>query len=254
MSFLDDLFSGDGMGQIHGLIWIGLGIWAIVGLFFYLPAKKKLDQINELEMVWPDVLADLAEELRAGMGVESALDAIATGRNDRMGLMLRDTVSRMKDDGFGVAMKDFAKRTESPMISRIVSILNIALSSSGSFATTLENISEEFWEIYMLRKERISKTQGTANFILWGGSIICPILLGLIVAVFGSGKAGSFTLDIELSLLNQSMFFYMMVLGAGGVWMQSVILQTTKTAIWRMPIYMFLATTTLLLALKISII
>ena len=254
MSFLDDLFSGDGMGQIHGLIWIGLGIWAIVGLFFYLPAKKKLDQINELEMVWPDVLADLAEELRAGMGVESALDAIATGRNDRMGLMLRDTVSRMRDDGFGVAMKDFAKRTESPMISRIVSILNIALNSSGSFATTLENISEEFWEIYMLRKERISKTQGTANFILWGGSIICPILLGLIVAVFGSGKAGSFTLDIELSLLNQSMFFYMMVLGAGGVWMQSVILQTTKTAIWRMPIYMFLATTTLLLALKISIV
>ncbi len=254
MSFLDDLFSGDGMGPIHGLIWIGLGIWAIVGLFFYLPAKKKLDQINELEMVWPDVLADLAEELRAGMGVESALDAIATGRNDRMGLMLRDTVSRMRDDGFGVAMKDFAKRTESPMISRIVSILNIALSSSGSFATTLENISEEFWEIYMLRKERITKTQGTANFILWGGSIICPILLGLIVAVFGSGKAGSFTLDIELSLLNQSMFFYMMVLGAGGVWMQSVILQTTKTAIWRMPIYMFLATTTLLLALKISIV
>ena len=106
----------------------------------------------------------------------------------------------------------------------------------------------------MLRKERITKTQGTANFILWGGSIICPILLGLIVAVFGSGKAGSFTLDIELSPLNQSMFFYMMVLGAGGVWMQSVILQTTKTAIWRMPIYMFLATTTLLLALKISIV
>ena len=254
MSFLDDLFSGDGMGPIHGLIWIGLGIWAIVGLLFYLPAKKKQDQINDLEMAWPDVLADLAEELRAGMGVDSALDAIATGRNDRMGLMLRDTVSRMRDDGFSMAMKDFAKRTESPMISRIVSILNIALSSSGSFATTLENISEEFWEIYMLRKERLTKTQGTANFILWGGSVVCPILLGLIVAVFGSGKAGSFTLDIELSLLNQSMFFYMMVLGAGGVWMQSVILQTTKTAIWRMPIYMFLATTTLLLALKISIV
>ena len=34
MSFLDDLFSGDGMGPIHGLIWIGLGIWAIVGLLF----------------------------------------------------------------------------------------------------------------------------------------------------------------------------------------------------------------------------
>ncbi len=241
------------MGQIHGLIWDRTWYLGHCRPMFTC-LQEKQDQINELEMVWPDVLADLAEELRAGMGVESALDAIATGRNDRMGLMLRDTVSRMRDDGFGMAMKDFAKRTESPMISRIVSILNIALSSSGSFATTLENISEEFWEIYMLRKERLTKTQGTANFILWGGSVVCPILLGLIVAVFGSGKAGSFTLDIELGMLNQSMFFYMMVLGAGGVWMQSVILQTTKTAIWRMPIYMFLATTTLLLALKISIV
>jgi len=182
------------------------------------------------------------------------MDAIASSRSDRMGLMLRDAVIRMRDDGFGLAMKNFAKNTESPMISRIVSILNVALSSSGSFATTLEYISDEFWEIYMLRKERLTKTQGTANFILWGGSVICPILLGLIVAVFGSGKAGSFELNVELGLLNQSMFFYMMVLGAGGVWMQSVILQTTKTAIWRMPIYMFLATTTLLLALKISIV
>ncbi|MEC8997115.1 MAG: type II secretion system F family protein [Candidatus Thermoplasmatota archaeon] len=254
MSLLDDLFSSDGMGTIHGLIWIGLGIWAIIGLVISLPVKRKDDKIKELEMVWPDVLADLAEELRAGMGVESALDAIASSRNDRMGAMLKDTVNRMRDDGFGLAMTDFAKKTGSPMISRIVSILNIALSSSGSFATTLENISEEYWEIYMLRKERITKTQGTANFILWGGSVICPILLGLIVAVFGSGKAGSFTLDIDLSMLNQSMFFYMMVLGAGGVWMQSVILQTTKTAMWRMPIYMFLATTTLILALKISIV
>ena len=254
MSFLDDLFSSDGMGTIHSLIWIGLGIWAIIGLVISLPVKRKDEKIKELEMVWPDVLADLAEELRAGMGVESALDAIASSRNDRMGQMLKDTVNRMRDDGFGLAMTDFAKKTGSPMISRIVSILNIALSSSGSFATTLENISEEYWEIYMLRKERITKTQGTANFILWGGSVICPILLGLIVAVFGSGKAGSFSLDIDLSMLNQSMFFYMMVLGAGGVWMQSVILQTTKTAVWRMPIYMFLATTMLMLALKISIV
>ena len=152
MSFLDDLFSGDGMSPIYGLIWIGIGIWALVGLVFYIPAKRKLDKINELEMIWPDILADLAEELRAGMGVESALDAIASGRSDRMGLMLQDAVKRMRDDGFGVAMKNFATKTESPMISRIVSILNVALGSSGSFATTLENISVEFWEIYMLRK------------------------------------------------------------------------------------------------------
>ena len=251
---IEDNFSAEGIEDIHFIVWIGFGIFAIVGYLIYIPKKRKLERIKELEDTWPDVLADLSEELRAGMGVESALDSIANRRNDRMGLMLRDAVSDMRDNGFGIAMKNFAAKSESAMISRIVSILNVALASSGSIATTLENISEEFWEIYMLRKERIAKTEGTANFILWGGSVVCPILLGLIVAVFGSGKAGSFTLEIDLSLLNQSMFFYMMVLGAGGVWMQSVIIQTTNTAIWRMPIYMFLATTMLLLALKISII
>ena len=77
MSFLDDLFSGDGLSSMHGLIWIGLGVWALIGVLFYIPAKRKQDKITELEMIWPDILADLAEELRAGMGVESALDAIA---------------------------------------------------------------------------------------------------------------------------------------------------------------------------------
>ncbi|SVB42122.1 uncharacterized protein METZ01_LOCUS194976, partial [marine metagenome] len=110
---------------------MALGVWALIGTFFYIPAKRKQEEIDELETVWPEVLSDLAEELRAGMGVESALDAIASGRNDRMGLMLRDAVTKMRDDGFGTAMKNFAEKTGSPMITRIVSILNIALGSSG---------------------------------------------------------------------------------------------------------------------------
>ena len=199
MSFLDDLFSGDGLSSTHGIIWLALGVWALIGTFFYIPAKRKQGKINELETVWPDVLADLAEELRAGMGVESALDAIANSRKDQMGLRLRDTVNDMRDNGFGKAMTNFAKKSESPMISRIVSILNVALASSGSIATTLEKISDEFWEIYMLKKERLMKTQSNANFILWFGSIACPVILGAIVAIFGGDiSAGSTTLSFNL--------------------------------------------------------
>ena len=85
MSLLEDLVSGDGLSSLHSIIWIGLGVWALIGTSILYSCKRKQDKINELEAVWPDVLADLAEELRAGMGVESALDAIASGRNDRMG-------------------------------------------------------------------------------------------------------------------------------------------------------------------------
>ena len=49
MSFLDDLFNSDGMGPIHSLIWIGLGIWAIIGLVISLPVKRKDEKIKELD-------------------------------------------------------------------------------------------------------------------------------------------------------------------------------------------------------------
>ena len=140
------------------------------------------------------------------------------------------------------------------MISRIVSILNVALASSGSIATTLEKISDEFWEIYMLKKERIIKTQSNASFILWFGSNACPVILGSIVAIFGGDiSAGSTTLSFDMSGLNSALFFYMVVMGASSVWMESVILQKTKTAIWRTPIFVFYSLTALILSLQINL-
>ena len=250
---LDPFFAGiDGIpSAIGALVWIALGLWAVGSFIIYLPLKRLFAERTELENVWPEVLGELAENLRAGMGVESALDAVANARSDRMGEMLRQAVTEMHDTSFTEAMRDFAERSRSPMISRVVSILNVALVSSGSFSETLELLSEEFWEIYLLRKERVAKTKGTADFILWSGAAICPALLGFIVGIFGSGTVGNFQLDVGLGALNLSLLFYVMVLGAAGVLMQSVILQTMRTALLRIPLYMLLANTTLLVALKL---
>ena len=247
---LEDNLGVDGIGGLALMIWLGCGVLGLIGGMIYIHQKRKQERITELENAWPDVLADLAEELRAGMGVESALDAIANSRKDQMGLRLRDAVNDMRDNGFGKAMTNFAKKSESPMISRIVSILNVALASSGSIATTLEKISDEFWDIYMLKKERLVKTQSSANFILWGGAILCPIMLGAIVAIFGGDIA---MLSFDMSDLNSALFFYMIILGACSLWMEAVILQKTKTAIWRTPIFVFYAITALLLALQIKL-
>ena len=48
MSLLDDLVSGDGLSSIHGIIWLALGVWALVGTLFYIPAKRKQDKIAEI--------------------------------------------------------------------------------------------------------------------------------------------------------------------------------------------------------------
>ena len=42
MSLLEDIVSGDGLSSLHGIIWIGLGVWALIGTFFYIPAINLL--------------------------------------------------------------------------------------------------------------------------------------------------------------------------------------------------------------------
>ena len=71
------------------------------------------------------------------------------------------------------------------------------------------------------------KTQSCANFILWGGSIMCPLMLGAIVAIFGQDvEAGAETLSFDMSGLNTALFFYMIILGVSSLWMEAVILQS----------------------------
>ena len=98
---LVDNLGAEGIGEVALLIWLGCGVLGIICAMIYIPQKRKQERITELENAWPDVLADLAEELRAGMGVESALDAIANSRDDKMGTMLKVAVNDMRDDGFG---------------------------------------------------------------------------------------------------------------------------------------------------------
>ena len=82
MSLLDPLFEGIVSTAFGTLIWTALGVWAIVSIIIYLPLKRLRAQRTELENVWPEVLGELAENLRAGMGVESALDALAAARGE----------------------------------------------------------------------------------------------------------------------------------------------------------------------------
>jgi hypothetical protein len=44
MSLLEDLVSGDGLSSLHSIIWIGLGVWALIGTLFYYILHSLLGQ------------------------------------------------------------------------------------------------------------------------------------------------------------------------------------------------------------------
>ena len=65
---LDPFFAGiDGIpSAIGALVWIALGLWAVGSYIIYLPLKRLFAERTELENVWPEVLGELAENLRDG--------------------------------------------------------------------------------------------------------------------------------------------------------------------------------------------
>jgi len=246
-------------------IWAGLLLIVIISQVLNYPRQMAQKKRDEVEAALPDFLSGLAENVRAGMSVEAAIDALAKQRDDRMGYLLKRMVKTMHEDSFSNAMEQFSEESDSKMISRVISILNVALVSAGSFSDVLERLGEEFFEAYLIKQERIAKTSSQANFILMGGSIICPAIMGTIVATIGSGGVGTFTLDMNqptrvfgmdigmMDLLLGSMKIFMLFLGAAAVIMNAIIMQTLRLAPLRIPLFQFLSLTVLIGTLQIQI-
>lgn len=240
-------------GETWFYVWAALLVIVVVSTLLNMPRQRAAKRRQEVEDALPDMLNGLAENVRAGMSVESALDSLANNRDDRMGMLLKRMVATMHEDSFGAAMEQFSTEADSKMISRVMSILNIALVSAGSFSDVLERLGNEFFEVYMLKKERIAKTSSQANFILMGGVFLCPAILGIIVATLGGGQVGDIEMKIDLGGLVTSMKIFMLVLGSAAVLMNAIITQSLKTAPLRIPMFMFIALTVLIACLQVTL-
>ena len=238
--------------EVWFFIWVALLVLTTITVLLNLGPSRAARKRQEVEDALPDMLNGLAENVRAGMSVESAIDSLAKNRDDRMGGLLKRMVATMHEDSFAAAMEQFSTEADSKMVSRVVSILNIALVSAGSFSDVLERLGDEFWNVYLLKQERLTKTSSQANFILFGGALLCPIILGVIIGTLGDEtilvKAGMKQEAIDefmkfITLLINSLKLFSLALAAASVLMNAVITQSLKTAFLKIPMYQFLTYT-----------
>lgn len=248
-------------GEIWFYIWAALLVATVVTFLLNLGPTRAAAKRKEVEDALPDFLNGLAENVRAGMSVEAAIDGLAKQRDDRMGYLLKRMVATMHSDSFAAAMEQFAREADSKMVSRVISILNVALVSAGSFSDVLERLGEEFWDVYLLKQERDAKTSSQANFILFGGAALCPAILGLIIATIGGGDLVDQYFDEKQAasyheytdLLVASLKLFTLALGAASVLMNGVIKQTLKVAFLKIPLFQLLAYTIVVVMLQVSL-
>ena len=242
---MDDII--DELAHNNGLVIFGL--IAIGCLIAYLPMAIKAGHIRNMENALPEVLNEIAENIRSGRSVESAFKEVAEVRTDRIGRELRRASDEMLYTSFEAAMRAFAQRTGSRALIRIISLVLIAVESGASLANVLEKISGELWKVYILKKDREAKSATNASVILWGGVTFTPGIIGFILGIFGGGGGN---INLDMGPFEPVFIQFLMLLGLISILMRGTAMGTLRLDIVRAPFFTWLPWFIYLVTVRIS--
>ena len=213
-----------------------MGVVGITSLIIYIPMGIRAKQIRDMEDALPDVLNEIAENIRSGRSVESAFKEVADVRIDRLGWELKRASEEMLNTSFAAAMTAFAMRTGSRAIIRIISLVLIAVESGASLASVLEKIANELWGVYILKKDREAKSSTNASVILWGGAVFTPAIIGFILGIFTTRTS----IDLDMSDFTPVFELFLMLLGFISIIMHGVAMGVLKQDLVRSPFFTWL--------------
>lgn len=234
---------------VHNTGLVIFGVIVIVCLIAYIPMAIREGHQRNMENALPEVLNEIAENIRSGRSVESAFKEVAEVRTDRIGKELRRASDEMLYTSFEAAMRAFAQRTRSRALIRIISLVLIAVESGASLANVLEKISGELWKVYILKKDREAKAATNASVILWGGAVFTPGIIGFILGVFGGGGGN---IDLDMSPFEPVFIQFLMLLGFISIMMRGVAMGTLKLDMVRAPFFTWLPWFIYLVTVRIS--
>ena len=213
----------------------GIGILGVSCFLISLPIARSAKRTRYIEDNIPDVLTEVAANIRSANSVESSFRDVAAVRTDYLGRLLQKTCDRMQETSFSQAMNEFAISTKSIAVQRIVSLINIAIESGASIADVLDRISDELSSLYKLRRDRENKSGTNALVILWGGVLFTPIIIGFIFGFFNAGAG------VDLRDAPNIVKTFLLFFAIECAFMHAVALGTMKIDMIRTPFYMFLA-------------
>jgi len=148
----------DAIGSVDlPLEWIDYVIFALLGLLipygFYMSAKEK--HTREIETRLPDFLRDVAEAGRFGMTLADAIVVASSGRYGRLTPEIKKMAAQIE---WGVpaseAIRLFAERTKTPLVTRMSSIIMKANDAGGNVADVLTMVSHDAKENILTEEER----------------------------------------------------------------------------------------------------
>ncbi len=180
---------------------------------------REYKRISEIEEVFPDFLAALAEALKSGMTLMQAFKHVSTMRLGPLSDEVKKMYYKMSwGVPFPRVLREFAEDIKSEELRRAITIILQSYLSGGEMVSTLENLSESMKRLREIRKDiRVVlgeqvKVIYTINFLFM---IILVIIYNVIVPlqIQAPGESLGLEIRIDTSKYKQLFILFAVVIG-----------------------------------------
>jgi pilus assembly protein TadC len=217
------------------LFFITIGVAAAIG---GIPPIIERQRRRGIENDLPAMLEALSDSLGAGLGLQQAMMAEADRNTGTLGRLLKETLSESHASSFDSALANFATKSRSSQVQRVMHLISTALEQDAPLQKILADMSRDYERLNDLMNRRESELMGRAILIIMFVSIGLPFLIAFIVGLFAPRSQG-----FQLDELNSSftMFFGAASLVAIGV--SGRMLGRMRSALWWAPLWMSISMT-----------
>lgn len=157
------------------------------GVPYYLIQRRAA----EIERSLPDVFRQMASLLRAGVGVEAAMEDIVRSNygvvSDEFDRALTQIRRGRKLDSAFLAM---ARRSNSPLCDRAFRLIVEGIERGAALASVLDSVSTDTREVHAIQRERRATTTQQVMFLLAVSLFLVPFIIGLGFRIIGTPVAG----------------------------------------------------------------
>ena len=154
----------------------------MLGVPYYLTQRRAA----ELDRMLPDALRQMASTLRAGIGIDAAMEDIVKSKYGPLSLEFERAVMEIRRGrALGSALLALARRSNSLLYERAFHLIVEGLERGAAIAGVLDAVSEDVREVQAIQRERRASTMQQVLFLFVVALFAAPLIAGLTVAVGG---------------------------------------------------------------------
>ena len=187
-----DLVIAVGLGLLAAVLSLLIGINPIlgalagfiiptilVGVWIFFMMERRVDAI---EKGTPDFLRQIASLLRAGVGLETALEDVSKHGDGPLNDELKRAVIEIKiGSTFDDAILAMGERLKSRNLDRTFRMILEGRKTGGSLSDVVETVAEDLRAVLALQRERKANVMMSVMFLIIAAIIAAPFALGMIM-------------------------------------------------------------------------